>query len=361
MHTGGHPLETLRFGRMQGLAEGKPMSIWDDKKGRKHVGIMVGGQRIHRILPEGATAGDAKRIEAELRGAIDKAPKQVGIPGDLPMQAIMKIYIAHAKGLRSSDTSEHHAKRLGQWAEKFRASQAAAFAAVVIKDMSTLIEDEKTGEMKPAYAPATINRSLATAKKGLTLAWEQGLTPENYGLRIKSVRVNNKREVFLSVAQVHAIADSCQPETKAAIWAALLTGARRGELFKIKAEHIGEDTITIPASHTKTNMARVVPIIPALRPWLNHFPLTLTVEGLKSNWQRARVRAGMDHVNFHDLRHSCASIMLGLGVDLYTISKILGHSTIQTTQRYSHLQVDAQRVALGKLGDLVMPPDRKKA
>ena len=117
----------------------------------------------------------------------------------------------------------------------------------------------------------------------------------------------------------------------------------------------------IPASHTKTNMARVVPIIPALRPWLKHFPLTLTVEGLKSNWQRARVRAGMDHVNFHDLRHSCASIMLGLGVDLYTISKILGHSTIQTTQRYSHLQVDAQRVALGKLGDLVMPPDRKKA
>ena len=53
--------------------------------------------------------------------------------------------------------------------------------------------------------------------------------------------------------------------------------------------------------------------------------------------------------------------MLGLGVDLYTISKILGHSTIQTTQRYSHLQVDAQRLALGKLGDLVMPPAKKKA
>lgn len=150
-----------------------------------------------------------------------------------------------------------------------------------------------------------------------------------------------------------------QPETKAAIWAALLTGARRGELFKIKAEHIGADSIMIPASHTKTNTARVVPIIPALRPWLEFFPLTLTVEGLKSNWQRARVRAGMEHVNFHDLRHSCASIMLSLGVDLYTISKILGHSTIQTTQRYSHLQVDAQRAALEKLGDLVMRPAKK--
>lgn len=337
------------------------MSIWEDKNGRKHVGIMVGGKRVHRILPAGATSGDAKRIDAELRGAIEKSPKQVDIPGDPPMTAIMALYVEHAKGLRSADTSEHHAKRLGPWAAKYKASQANAFAAHVIRDMSAKIKDEKTGKLNAAYAPATINRSLATAKKGLTLAWERHITPENYGLRIKSVPVNNKREVFLTVEQVHQIADGCQPQTQAAIWAALLTGARRGELCQIRAEHIGEDVIMIPASHTKTNLARVVPIIPALRPWLKHFPLTLSVEGLKSNWQRARVRAGMEHVNFHDLRHSCASIMLGLGVDLYTISKILGHSTIQTTQRYSHLQVDAQREALGKLGDLVMPPPKKKA
>lgn len=329
------------------------MSIWEDKNGRKHVGVMVCGKRVHRILPQGASAGDAKRIEAELRGAIEKSPHQVSIPGDPPMTAIMAIYVEHARSLRSADTSEHHAKRLGPWAEKYKASQASAFAAHVVRDMSVKIEDPKTGKLKPVYAPATINRSLATAKKGLTLAWERHITPENYGLRIKPVPVNNKREVFLTVDQVHQIADSCQPETQAAIWAALLTGARRGELCQIRTEHIGEDVIMIPASHTKTNMARVVPIIPALRPWLKYFPLTLSVEGLKSNWQRARKRAGMEHVNFHDLRHSCASIMLGLGVDLYTISKILGHSTIQTTQRYSHLQVDAQRDALNKLGNLV--------
>lgn len=329
------------------------MSVWEDKTGRKHVGIMVGGQRIHRILPQGATASDAKRIEAELRNAVAKSPKRVAIPGDPPMSSILALYVEHSKSLRSSDTSDHHAMRLGPWAVKYKASEASAFAAAVIKDLSAKIKDEKTGEMKPAYAPATINRSLACAKKGLSLAWASDIIPENYGLRIRPMKVNNKREVFLTVDQVHQIADSCTTDTQAAIWAALLTGARRGELFKIRAEHIGEDTIHIPASHTKTNTSRVVPIIPALRPWLAHFPLKLTVEGLKSNWQRARVRAGMEHVNFHDLRHSCASIMLGLGVDLYTISKILGHTTIQTTQRYSHLQVDAQRNALNKLSDLV--------
>ena len=48
------------------------MSIWTAVDGRKHVGLMVGGERIHRILPEDATASDAKRVEAELRGALGK-------------------------------------------------------------------------------------------------------------------------------------------------------------------------------------------------------------------------------------------------------------------------------------------------
>lgn len=68
-------------------------------------------------------------------------------------------------------------------------------------------------------------------------------------------------------------------------------------------------------------------------------------------------QAGMPHVNFHDLRHSCASILLSLGVDLYTIGRILGHSSVQTTQRYAHLQVDAQRAALDKLSKLVESSD----
>lgn len=318
------------------------MSSWEDSKGRRHVGVMVAGKRVHRILPEGASASDAKLVEAEIRASLARAPKQaVKIPGDPSMMQILALYAEHAQSLKSADTSEHHAKRLWPWAEKYKASQAQEFADHVIKDM------------RDAYAHATINRSLACAKKGLAIAWRQRLIPENYGLRINSMTVNNKREVFLTVEQVRDIAQHCSEQAQAAIWFALLTGARRGEIFKIRAEHIGADTIMLPASHTKTNKMRVIPIIPALRPWLHHFPLTLTVDGVKSAWRRGRVSAGMEHVNFHDLRHSCASIMLGLGVDLYTISKVLGHSNVATTQRYAHLQVDAQRAALEKLGGLV--------
>jgi len=49
------------------MVEGCWVSIWTDEKGRIHVGVMVGGERIHRRMPEGATQGDAKRLEAQLR------------------------------------------------------------------------------------------------------------------------------------------------------------------------------------------------------------------------------------------------------------------------------------------------------
>jgi len=313
---------------------------------------MVGGQRIHRLIPEGTSAGDAKLIEAELRSALGR--KQVNIPGDPPMSAALAVYKEHAKTLRSRNTSIHHAERLARWAEKYTCSQARECASHVIMDMSALIEDKKTNKMKPAYAPATINRSLATLKKGLAILWERNLTPENYGLRIKDVPVHNKREIFLQPAQVRLLTDECgNEEVKAVIWTALLTGARRGEIFKIDKPRISRNEIDIPASHTKTQRSRLVPIVPALRPWLKHFPLTITVEGFKSAFERARIKAGMPHVNFHDLRHSCASILVGLGVDMYTVSKILGHSNIQTTQRYAHLQIGQQRDALKKLSDAV--------
>ena len=67
---------------------------------------------------------------------------------------------------------------------------------------------------------------------------------------------------------------------------------------------------------TKTLRTRVVPIVPALRPWLAYVPIAYKdYEGLKTAFQRARIAAEMPWVNFHDLRHSCASILLASGAD----------------------------------------------
>lgn len=317
------------------------MSIWQDKDGRHHVGIMVNGRRIHRILSPTATASDAKRLDADLRLQLSSQPSRRTASGagqgDPPLTDIMPLYIAHADTLRWPAPAKLCANRIAPWLVHYTASQARQAAAHIVRDM------------RSQYQAATINRSLAALKKALSLAFDQGLTSTNYGAAVKSLPTHNKREMFLSVEQVSQLAKAAAPAVQAAIWIALLTGCRRGEILKMRPEDIGKDSITIHSGNTKTLRTRVVPIVPALRPWLKAIPLPYKdFEGLKTSFQRARIKAEMPWVNFHDLRHSCASILMAKGADLYTVSKILGHSTITTTQRYAHLEVSQQAAALNK-------------
>jgi integrase len=314
------------------------MSIWTDKQGRKHVGLMVGGERVHRILPKDATARDAKRIESQIRESLER-DKTVNIPGNPLISEAMTLYLVHAKNLRSPATAKYHAERAGPWAEKYRASQARQFAAELVKDM--------TGH----YAAATINRTLGTVKKALHLAWEMNRTPEDFGRLIKRLPENNARDVYLTREQVAEIASHASPAVASAIWIALYTGARRGEILAMKPQDVGPDFITIHASNTKTLKTRVAPITEALRPHLAALPLPLNFEGLKSGFRRARTAAKMEHVTFHDLRHSCASILIAHGTDIYTVSKVLGHSSVKTTERYAHQDASKQAEALKKAFD----------
>jgi integrase len=56
-----------------------------------------------------------------------------------------------------------------------------------------------------------------------------------------------------------------QPQVRAAIWIALYTGMRRGEILALRREDIGEDAITVRAGNTKTLRTRTVPIVAPLR------------------------------------------------------------------------------------------------
>lgn len=311
------------------------MSIWDDKKGRKHVGVMVGGKRVHRVLQVGATESDAKLVEAQLRTAIDKVPvKKVNIPGDPMLVEVMALYMEHADTLRSPKTAKHHAVRFGPWAAKFRASQSRQAGAAFAKDA------------KGKYADATINWSLSTLKKGLELAYDADLIPMNYSDQVKTLKVNNTRDIVLTLDQVNEFSALLSDQTRVAMWISLYTGCRRGEILKMQKGDIGTKTMVIRMGNTKRLKTRTIPIITPLRPWLEHVPLEITYEGIKSSWRRARAELGLDHMTFHDLRRSCATMMIAKGVDLYVVSKLLGHSSVTVTQqRYGHLQID--RIADG--------------
>lgn len=246
----------------------------------------------------------------------------------------MALYMAHADTLRSPETAKHHALRAGQWMIGHRASDAPAAARKMIADM------------RAHYKPATINRSLGTLKKALTLAYEKGMIPTDYGDKIRRLPENNARHLYLDIQQVKSLADCASEQVRAAIWIALLTGCRRGEILKLTQADIHGKTLRIQAGNTKTLRERTVPIVPALRPWLKLLPLAINFEGLKTGFRRAREDAGLTEITFHDLRHSCASLLINMGTRLEVVRDILGHTSVKTTERYAHLSVSHQRDAL---------------
>lgn len=310
------------------------MPIRKDKEGRWHAEVCIDGQRLHRILPRGAGKKDAEAKETELEKSLERRE----FTNDPPLTEIMALYMTHSETLRSESTAKYHAARIAPYIDGKVASEAK-FCATKISLALTAA----------GYKPATINRSIGTLKKALSLAWSAQIIPVNYGEHIQRLLENNSREVFLTLDQVKAIADHASENVRTAIWIAIYTGMRRGEILKMRQEHITKDLITIPAGNTKTLKMRSIPIIKPLRPWLKRIPLEINFEGLKTGFARAREAAGMKHVHFHDLRHSTASLLAHAGVDLHTISKILGHSTTRMSERYAHIKVDQQRKALIKV------------
>jgi len=61
---------------------------------------------------------------------------------------------------------------------------------------------------------------------------------------------------------------------------------------------------------------------------------------LKAVLNKARERAGLEDLHFHDLRHTFASRLVQAGVPLYEVMHLTGHKSLEMVQRYAHLAPD---------------------
>jgi site-specific recombinase XerD len=67
---------------------------------------------------------------------------------------------------------------------------------------------------------------------------------------------------------------------------------------------------------------------------------------LPREWEGYVKQAGIENFHWHDLRHTFASRLVTNGVDLYTVSKLMGHQSLAMTQRYAHLAPDYLKSAV---------------
>jgi len=72
------------------------------------------------------------------------------------------------------------------------------------------------------------------------------------------------------------------------------------------------------------------------------------LKDIRTAFKNSCKRAGIKNLRFHDLRHTFATRLVLAGVDLATVSKLLGHSSIQMTMRYAHPTPEALKSAVSK-------------
>jgi site-specific recombinase XerD len=77
------------------------------------------------------------------------------------------------------------------------------------------------------------------------------------------------------------------------------------------------------------------------------------LQDIKRFLEDVRTKADLPAVRIHDLRHTFASLLVSGGMTLPMIGKLLGHTQVQTTQRYAHLLDDPLRAGLEHVGDLL--------
>lgn len=131
---------------------------------------------------------------------------------------------------------------------------------------------------------------------------------------------------------------------------ALNTGMRKGEILSLKWDHVDLKHGFILLDITKNGERREIPINTTLRHSLQGLTRRLDVPfvffddntrkpfcDIKRSFHTALRRAGIRDFRFHDLRHTFASHLVMAGVDLTTVSRLLGHKSLTMTLRYAHL------------------------
>jgi integrase len=210
-----------------------------------------------------------------------------------------------------------------------------------------------------AISTTTIKRDIACLGSILTRCVEWGWLEANPLHRIGKLglKESEERMRYLSKDEAAALIGAVSGTMQAIIIFTLETGCRKEEVLSLKWRQVDLLRMEIRLTETKSGKPRVIPLSDRAAAQISAQPRHITEpwvfhrEGqrwttIRGGFSGAMKRAKIEGFTFHDLRHTFASwAVQGLHewqsepMDLYRLSKWLGHSTPRMTQRYAHLEV----------------------
>lgn len=208
-----------------------------------------------------------------------------------------------------------------------------------------------------------------TLRTAINRAYKEGIITVNPTKEFdfaSKVRQEPSRREYLTIDELKTLINTeCRHEiVKRAFLFSCLCGLRVSDIRKLKWCDLQRSggRVRIEITMQKTKEPLYLPISDEALKWLPErgeandsdfiFPLTHegTVNDTLQHW--AKVAGITKHISFHVARHTHATMMLTLGADLYTVSKLLGHKNIATTQIYAKIVDKKKEEAIGLIPNL---------
>ena len=196
----------------------------------------------------------------------------------------------------------------------------------------------------------------STFRAFLAIAFKEGYLKENVNDYLDKIETQETKREYLTQEELQKLADTpCDyPVLKSASLFSCLTGLRLSDILQLEWHHIqdypsGGKCIRIKTE--KTNTEATIPIsdqalelcgIPSEGKVFKGLTRQL-VNGRLKPWVKS---AGIDkYITFHCFRHTYATLLIAGGADIYTVSKMLTHKNVSTTQIYADLVNEKKKQA----------------
>lgn len=202
---------------------------------------------------------------------------------------------------------------------------------------------------KTKLTNGTVDNYLRCLKAAFNVAVEEGIMPTNPMLALDRSHLKGttyERE-FLSVEEVKKLIDTpCRrPDIKGAFLFSCFCGLRISDVRSLQWKHVvtAGEKMYLKITQFKTRRPLSIPLSRQALRWMPErggagedeyiFPPLSKNMTVLDDWAK---EAGINkHITFHVSRHTFATMELTMGADIYTTSKLLGHTSVATTQIYA--------------------------
>jgi integrase len=241
-------------------------------------------------------------------------------------------------------------KGIVQASNRVKALQCEPFAHKKLTELS--IEDVRRlrdRELERGCAGPTVARKLAVLSSMVIHAQQEwGLEIENPARKVRRPALSKPRMTRLEPQDEKLLLEGCDgtstPYLRQVIELAIETGMRKGELLGLTWQSVDLVRRVITLADTKNGRARFVPltdraveVLRATRESGVSRPVPISQSALDNAWKRVIRRTGLVGLRFHDLRHEALSRWANrLEGDVFKLSLVSGHQTLQMAQRYVH-------------------------